>query len=68
MRKVVLFFLRLYRSVSGVFPGRCIYFPTCSQYSQQAFLHYPFFKALKLSLIRLLRCNPFAKGGIDLLK
>jgi len=46
----------------------CRYYPTCSEYSIQAFKKYGFFKGAYLSLKRVLRCNPFAKGGFDPLK
>jgi len=65
MRKIVLFLIKVYRSISRFFPGHCVYFPTCSGYAQEAFSKYSFFKALKLTLCRILRCNPFAKGGFD---
>ncbi|MCI5839297.1 MAG: membrane protein insertion efficiency factor YidD [Peptoniphilaceae bacterium] len=48
--------------------GKCKYIPTCSEYSRQAFMKYGFLKALRLSLWRILRCNPFSKGGYDPLK
>ena len=68
MRKIALFLIGLYRSVSRFFPHHCIYTPTCSEYAQEAFLKKPFFKALKLTVVRVLRCNPFLKGGFDPIK
>ena len=47
---------------------KCKFYPTCSEYSIQAFEKYHFFKALFLSIKRILRCNPFSKGGYDPLK
>jgi len=68
MRKIALFLIGLYRSVSRCLPRHCIYNPTCSEYAQEAFLRKSFFKALKLTFMRILRCNPFAKGGFDPVK
>jgi len=65
MRRVALFLIGAYRSVSKFFPRHCVYAPTCSEYAQEAFSKYSFPKALKLTLWRILRCNPFAKGGLD---
>lgn len=48
--------------------GKCRYHPTCSTYSLQAFQHYRFSTALVLSLWRILRCNPWSKGGYDPLR
>ena len=46
----------------------CKYYPTCSDYSIQAINKYGFFKGFFLSLKRILKCNPFSKGGYDPLK
>lgn len=45
--------------------AKCKYYPTCSQYALEAFSKYGFFKAFYMSLWRILRCNPFSKGGYD---
>ena len=43
----------------------CKYVPTCSQYAIEAYEKYGFFKGTALSVWRILRCNPFSKGGYD---
>lgn len=43
----------------------CRFYPTCSEYSKLAFKKYSLSKALYLSTVRLLRCNPLFKGGVD---
>lgn len=48
--------------------GRCRFFPTCSQYSYQAIEKYGIIKGVFLAFGRILRCNPFNKGGYDPLK
>lgn len=45
--------------------GFCRYYPSCSEYSIQALEKYGLFKGLYLSFWRILRCNPWSKGGID---
>lgn len=45
--------------------SHCIYFPTCSEYAIQAIEKYGAFKGSLLSIKRILRCHPFAKGGYD---
>lgn len=58
--------IRLYqRFISPLFPPTCRYYPSCSHYARQCFETYSFLKALKMSLKRLMRCHPFAEGGID---
>lgn len=51
--------------ISPLFPPSCRYYPTCSQYSIEAFKKYGVFKGLYLSAARIIRCNPFSKGGYD---
>lgn len=66
MRNIPIFLIKVYKKViSPLFPPRCKYYPTCSNYSIEAFRKHGFFKGLILSIWRLLRCNPFSKGGID---
>ncbi|MCI8669860.1 MAG: membrane protein insertion efficiency factor YidD [Lachnospiraceae bacterium] len=43
----------------------CRYIPTCSQYALEAIEKYGPFKGTYLALKRILRCNPFSKGGVD---
>jgi putative membrane protein insertion efficiency factor len=50
-----------------MFPGGfCKYRPTCSQYMSLALEKHGFFKGLALGSYRILRCNPFSKGGLDI--
>ena len=46
----------------------CKYEPTCSEYAKQAIEKYGALKGSFLALKRILRCNPFSKGGYDPLK
>lgn len=43
----------------------CKYSPTCSNYALQAYKKFGFIKATFLMCFRILRCNPFSKGGYD---
>ena len=45
--------------------NHCRYIPTCSQYALEAIEKYGPFKGAYLALKRIIRCNPFSKGGID---
>ncbi|NCA80640.1 MAG: membrane protein insertion efficiency factor YidD, partial [Sphingobacteriia bacterium] len=45
--------------------ARCKFEPSCSEYALIAFKKHNFFYALYLTTSRILRCNPFSKGGID---
>lgn len=72
MKKVLIFFIKIYKkSISPVlkFWGvECKYYPTCSTYAIQAINKYGCFKGVYLAFIRILKCNPFSKGGYDPLK
>jgi putative membrane protein insertion efficiency factor len=66
LNRVILFLISIYRRfISPMLPDSCRFDPTCSVYAQQAFGKYNFFKALYLSVSRILRCNPFHRGGYD---
>lgn len=47
---------------------KCKYYPTCSEYTKQAIEKYGVLKGSMLGMWRILRCNPFSKGGYDPLK
>lgn len=47
---------------------RCKYYPSCSEYTKQAIEKYGAFKGSIIGAKRILRCNPFSKGGYDPLK
>ncbi len=77
MKKIVLFLIRIYQHTlspdTGWFSNRhphgyCRYYPTCSEYGYQAIEKYGILKGSLLALWRILRCNPFSKGGYDPLK
>lgn len=46
----------------------CKFYPTCSEYTRQAIEKYGAGKGMFLGFCRILRCNPFSKGGYDPLK
>lgn len=51
--------------ISPFIPHVCKFTPTCSIYAGQSFAEWGFFKGLYLTIKRMLRCNPRAKGGTD---
>ncbi len=62
-------FMRLYRNVLSpafyMLGSRCIYYPSCGEYAEEAFQQHGFFRGLLLSSVRLAKCNPLFKGGFD---
>lgn len=66
MKKVAIWLIRFYRKHISPFRAPCCkYVPTCSEYALEAYERYGFFKGTRLTVWRLLRCNPFSKGGYD---
>ena len=67
MKKYAIKFIRFYqRRISPLFPPKCKYYPTCSQYAVEAIERFGLFKGGLLAVWRILRCNPFSSGGVDL--
>lgn len=63
---ICLALIRLYRFLVSPFLGNCCrFYPTCSQYAEEAFKTHRLLKAFYLSGWRILRCHPLNKGGID---
>ena len=66
MKRFLLACIRFYRrQISPRKPPCCRYIPTCSEYALQAVEKYGPLRGGFLALRRLLRCNPFHKGGYD---
>ena len=66
MKKVLLALVKFYRvAISPYRPPCCRYIPTCSQYALEAIEKYGALKGGWLAFRRILRCNPFHKGGYD---
>lgn len=51
--------------VHALSPTQCLYLPTCSEYAYIALTRFGAIKGSWLTLRRLARCHPFAKGGVD---
>ena len=66
MRAIAILPLRLYQLlVSPVFPASCKYHPSCSQYAIDAIRKHGLAKGSVKAVWRLLRCNPWSRGGVD---
>ena len=66
MKKLMLWMIRFYRSaISPLRPPCCRCIPTCSQYALEAIEKYGALKGGGMAFRRILRCNPFHKGGYD---
>lgn len=65
-RNLCVVILRFYRAViSPLYGDVCRYYPTCSGYALTAIQHYGVVKGVWAGSRRLVRCHPWAEGGID---
>ncbi len=53
------------RWISPLFPRSCRYYPSCSQYAIEAIETHGPIVGMALGVWRILRCNPWSKGGYD---
>ena len=68
-KKICLALIDFYKGcISPMRKPCCRYVPTCSEYAREAVEKYGALKGCWLGFLRILRCNPFAKGGFDPLK
>ena len=67
MKKLCILLVKFYRKFLSPLKGGpcCRFVPSCSAYSIEAFQKRGFFVGLILTVWRILRCNPFCKGGYD---
>lgn len=58
--------IRLYRRfISPAISNRCRYYPSCSAYAEESIRELGPVRGTILAAWRVLRCNPFSRGGID---
>ena len=68
MKRFLLVYIRFYRRNISPYKRKgpcCRYIPTCSQYAVTAIERYGAWKGGWMALWRILRCNPFSRGGYD---
>ena len=66
MKRLLMALVRFYRkNISPLSAPKCRFSPTCSAYALEALEVHGALKGSLLALWRILRCNPFSKGGYD---
>jgi putative membrane protein insertion efficiency factor len=66
MKRILIRAINFYRKyISPGRPSCCRFTPTCSQYAIDAIHKYGAFRGGIRAVYRILRCNPFCKGGYD---
>jgi putative membrane protein insertion efficiency factor len=65
MKKFMISTIKLYQKIPGEFHSYCKHVPTCSNYAIEAIDRFGAVKGGFMAFGRILRCNPFSKGGVD---
>jgi putative membrane protein insertion efficiency factor len=66
IKQIFIFPIKVYQNyISQYLPSSCKYYPTCSQYAIDAIEKKGILLGSVMAIWRILRCNPFSKGGID---
>ncbi|MEC6997323.1 MAG: membrane protein insertion efficiency factor YidD [Pseudomonadota bacterium] len=66
---LIIKFIRAYQLIISPYLGsNCRFYPTCSNYAMEAIERFGVIKGLKMSTLRLLKCNPWGGSGIDMVK
>jgi len=66
MKRLLTFLIRVYQlTLSPVLGSHCRYSPSCSRYAKEAIEKKGVVSGIWQSLLRLLRCHPFSRGGYD---
>ncbi|MCR5421194.1 MAG: membrane protein insertion efficiency factor YidD [Lachnospiraceae bacterium] len=66
MKTILIYTIKFYQKyISCLKRTKCPYIPSCSQYGLEAIEKYGALKGSILAVWRIIRCNPFSKGGYD---
>lgn len=68
MRRICIALIRMYQKTSRFRPPTCRFTPTCSEYARQAIEKHGVIRGVVMGSWRILRCNPFNRGGYDPVK
>lgn len=66
MKKFLLKLIHIYQLMPLSSHSKCKYYPTCSNYAKEAIERFGAIRGSFLAIKRIIKCNPFSKGGIDL--
>ncbi len=63
---LVIKLIKIYQKYYSPYKGtKCPYYPSCSEYGLQSVKRFGTVRGLILTFFRIVRCNPFSKGGVD---
>lgn len=65
MKKILIFFIKIYQHIPGPWHNSCRHIPTCSNYAIEAINTHGSIKGTILAIKRILRCSPMGTYGYD---
>lgn len=65
MKYILIFLIKIYQKIPGPWHDSCKHQPTCSNYALGVLKEFGFIKGTYLTIKRILKCNPWNKGGYD---
>lgn len=66
IRSSLILLIRVYRvTLGGLFGGQCRFYPTCSNYGEEAIRVHGAIRGTLMAIWRVARCGPFTSGGVD---
>lgn len=66
MKHIFIVLIKFYqKAISPLKPRTCRFYPTCSEYGLEAFKRFGALKGAYLTIIRISKCHPFHRGGVD---
>jgi putative membrane protein insertion efficiency factor len=66
MKRIALELIKIYQNtISRVSYSSCRFYPSCSHYTYEAINKYGIIKGISFGAWRIMRCNPWNKGGYD---
>jgi putative membrane protein insertion efficiency factor len=68
LKNIFIKLIKIYQFFSSIYPPKCRFYPSCSNYAIQAINKYGILKGSIKSSIRLCKCHPFHSGGYDPVK
>lgn len=67
MKYLFIYIVKFYqKAISPLKPATCRFYPTCSTYSLESYQRFGALKGTYLTVKRIVKCQPFHPGGVDL--
>ena len=65
MKYILISLIKVYQKIPGPWHNSCKHHPTCSNYAIGVLCEFGFFKGFWLTIKRIIKCNPWSRGGYD---